>query len=126
MENFKIKRLLQKLFENKVHQLDFYDDEMDYVQNEWVKVKYDFKFRMVVGFSLGKGSLSVSGINIIIDDIQKEGVDFYNDWCKSLYSNLWYINTLETMIKELFSDLPFSVYLTIYGRDEEILDYPNS
>jgi hypothetical protein len=126
MENFKIKRLLQKLFENKVHQLDFYDDEMDYVQNEWVKVKYDFKFRMVVGFALGEGSLSVSGINIIIDDIQKEGVDFYNDWRKSLYSNLWYINTLETMIKELFSDLPFSVYLTIYGRDEEIIDYPNS
>jgi len=59
-------------------------------------------------------------MDIIIDSITKNGKDHYQYWADNNYSDrAWYINELdETFYLDHLEDLPFSVYSTVYGHDE--------
>jgi hypothetical protein len=122
-ENKKLKNLLKKLFENKDLEITFNDIDFTWDGAEYVEedIVYVFKFRMEVSKVLGEGSRSVGGISVIIDDITKDGEDYYYNWAESGYTEIpWYIRTLEHLIKEeYFEDLPFSIHLTFYGYDEQ-------
>ena len=81
---------------------------------------YEFKFHIVVRSVIGTGIDSVGDIDIIIDSITKNGKDHYQYWADNNYSDrVWYINELdETFYLDYLEDLPFSVYSTVYGHDE--------
>ena len=59
-------------------------------------------------------------MDIIIDSITKNGEDFYHIWANRAYNDsLWYIRELdETFYLDYLDNLPFSVYSTVYGHDE--------
>ena len=122
MVNLKLKRLLQKLFENKEFETTLTDTEDYYDGYNYVTddVVYEFKFRVVVRSVVGKGSRAVGDIDIIIDSITKNGEDYYHHWVERSYKDsVWYIRELdETFYLDHLEDLPFSVYSTVYGHDE--------
>ena len=117
-ENQKLKNLLKKLFENKEYKSTIFDgdfaDEVDV---------YDFYYTMRVGAVVGEGSNAVGDIQVTISSITVNGEDFYSNWVLDNYSNnTWYMSDLNDLIwKEHFDLIPFSVYLTIYGHDEEMI-----
>jgi hypothetical protein len=59
-------------------------------------------------------------VDIIIDSITKNGEDYYHDWVNRNYDDgAWYIDELkDEFYLEYLEDLPFSVYSTVYGHDE--------
>ena len=125
MKNQKLTSLLKKLFENKEFELTILDEEShwdedtsDYFNEE---VIYNFKFHVVVESVLGEGTKSVGGMDIIIDDITKDGDGYYFDWVDRNYSaSTWYIEELDTKFyDDYLKYLPFSVYTTLYGYDEK-------
>jgi hypothetical protein len=125
MENKKLKNLLKKLFENKEFEMTITDeeyswdeDERDYTTEE---VTHDFKFHVVVRTVVGEGSGAVGDMDIIIDSITKDGDDYYHDWVDRNYSSsTWYIEELkEKFYLDFLEDLPFGVYMTVYGYDEK-------
>jgi hypothetical protein len=125
MENKKLKNLLKKLFENKEFEMTITDeeyswdeDERDYTTEE---VTHDFKFNVVVRTVVGEGSGAVGDMDIIIDSITKDGDDYYHDWVDRNYSSsTWYIEELkEKFYLDFLEDLPFGVYMTVYGYDEK-------
>ena len=123
-QNLKVKKLLNRVLENKEFNISFDDEEYqwgDYAE-ELVYIPYDFKFHMVVKNVLGEGSNTVADINVIIDDMQRNEEGFYDEWVSEGYSeDIWYISELmENINQELFEALPFSVHLTFYGYDEII------
>ena len=121
--NEKLKNLLKKLFENKEFEMTLKDTEhdgwdgYDYVTKD---VIYEFKFHVVVRSVIGKGIDAVGDMDIIIDSITKNGDDYYHNWADNNYSDrAWYINEFdETFYLDYLEDLPFSVYSTVYGHDE--------
>jgi hypothetical protein len=124
MENLKVKRLLKKLFENREFNLSF-EDEVYNWNGDYDDVEYEeysFKFRMFVGDVLGEGSGTVATIKIIIDDIEKDGDDYYYNWVEGNYNdNLWYIDHLRNLVyDEYFSEFPFSIHALFYGYDEKM------
>ena len=86
-------------------------------------VNYEFKFHVFVRSVVGEGTRAVGDMDIIIDSITQDGDDYYSVWADSSYSErVWYINELdETIYLDYLEILPFSVYTTIYGYDEESL-----
>jgi hypothetical protein len=125
MKNEKLISLLKKLFENKEFEMTLTDTEdawdgYNYVTDDIV---YEFKFHVVVRSVVGKGVEAVGDMDIIIDSITKDGDDYYPVWADSGYGDaMWYINELdETFYLDYLGILPFSVYTTIYGYDEERL-----
>jgi hypothetical protein len=128
MENLKIKKLLKKLFENKEFEMSLIDEESSWDEDErdytTEDVIYDFKFHIVVRSVLGEGSRAVGDIDIMIDDITKDGDGYYFDWVESGYGErVWYIEELETKFYyEYLENLPFSVYTNFYGHDEKRYD----
>jgi hypothetical protein len=123
-QNLKVKKLLQNLLENKDFEMSFEDEEYVYAlgadYEELVYTPYDFKFRMVVKDVYGEGSNTIAKIDVIIDDIQKDNEDFYDEWVSDGYNeDVWYIEELGGKIEEeIFEDLPISIYLTFNGYDE--------
>jgi len=122
MANNKLKNMLKKLFENKEFEMTFTDawdtwDGYDYVTDDIV---YEFKFRVVVRSVVGEGSDAVGDMDIIIDSITKDGKDHYHNWADNGYNNTtWYIKELgNRFYLDYLEDLPFDVYSTIYGHDE--------
>jgi len=125
MENKKLKNLLKKLFENKEFEMSIIDeesswdeDERDYVTEDTI---YDFKFHVVVRSVFGEGSRAVGDMDIIIDDITKDGESVYLGWVEIGYSeNVWYMEELGMKFYyEYLENLPFSVYTNFYGHDEK-------
>ena len=120
--NEKLKNLLKKLFENKEFEMTLTDTEHVYdgYNNVTQDIIYDFKFHIVVRSVIGTGIDAVGDIDIIIDSITKNGEDFYHIWANRAYNDsLWYIRELdETFYLDHLEDLPFSVYSTVYGHDE--------
>ena len=114
-ENQKLKNLLKKLFENKEYKSTIFDGVFADV--------YDFYYTMRVGAVVGEGSTAVGDVQVTISSITVNGEDFYSNWVLDKYSNnTWYISDLNDLIwKEHFDLIPFSVYLTIYGHDEEMI-----
>lgn len=114
-ENQKLKNLLKKLFENKEYKSTIFDGVFADV--------YDFYYTMRVGAVVGEGSNAVGDVQVTISSITVNGEDFYSNWVLDKYSNnTWYISDLNDLIwKEHFDLIPFSVYLTIYGHDEEMI-----
>jgi hypothetical protein len=125
MKNEKLTSLLKKLFENKEFEMTLTDVEHVYdgYNNVTRDVNYEFKFHVVVRSVVGKGVEAVGDMDIIIDSITKNGEDYYPVWADSGYGDaMWYINELdETFYLDYLEILPFSVYTTIYGYDEERL-----
>jgi hypothetical protein len=125
MKNQKLIDLLKKLFENKEFEMTLTDVEHVYdgYNNVTRDVNYEFKFHVVVRSVLGKGVEAVGDMDIIIDSITKDGDDYYPVWADSGYGDaMWYINELdETFYLDYLGILPFSVYTTVYGHDEERL-----
>ena len=125
MKNEKLISLLKKLFENKEFEMTLTDVEHVYdgYNNVTRDINYDFKFHVVVRSVVGKGVEAVGDMDIIIDSITKDGDDYYPVWADSDYGDsMWYINELdETFYLDYLEILPFSVYTTIYGYDEERL-----
>jgi hypothetical protein len=123
-QNLKVKKLLQNLLENNEFEMSFEDEEYVYAlgadYEELVYTPYDFKFRMVVRDVYGEGSNTIAKIDVIIDDIQRDNEDFYDEWVNDGYhEGVWYIEELNIKIdQEIFEDLPISIYLTFYGYDE--------
>ena len=117
-ENQKLKNLLKKLFEDKEYKSTNFDGEFA----DEVDV-YDFYYTMRVGAVVGEGSNAVGDVQVTISSITVNGEDFYSNWVLDKYSNnTWYISDLNDLIwKEHFDLIPFSVYLTIYGHDEEMI-----
>ena len=117
-ENQKLKNLLKKLFENKEYKSTIFDGEFA----DEVDV-YDFYYTMRVGAVVGEGSNAVGDVQVTISSITVNGEDFYPNWVLDNYSNnTWYMSDLNDLIwKEHFDLIPFSVYLTIYGHDEEMI-----
>ena len=117
-ENQKLKNLLKKLFENKEYKSTIFDGEFA----DEVDV-YDFYYTMRVGAVVGEGSNAVGDVQVTISSITVNGEDFYPNWVLDNYSNnTLYMSDLNDLIwKEHFDLIPFSVYLTIYGYDEEII-----
>jgi hypothetical protein len=122
MVNLKLKGLLQKLFENREFETTLTDTEDYYDGYNYVTddVVYEFKFHVVVRSVVGKGSRAIGDIDIIIDSITKNGEDYYHDWVNRNYDDgAWYIDELkDEFYLEYLDDLPFSVYSTVYGHDE--------
>jgi hypothetical protein len=125
MVNKKLKNLLKKLFENKEFEMSLIDeesswdeDERDYVTEDTI---YDFKFHVVVRSVLGEGSGAVGDMDIIIDDITKDGESVYLGWVEIGYSeNVWYMEELKIKFYyEYLENVPFSVYTNFYGHDEK-------
>ncbi len=120
--NEKLKNMLKKLFENKEFEMTLTDVEHVYdgYNNVTQDIIYEFKFHIVVRSVIGTGIDSVGDIDIIIDSITKNGKDHYQYWADNNYSDrVWYINELdETFYLDYLEDLPFSVYSTVYGHDE--------
>jgi hypothetical protein len=125
MKNEKLISLLKKLFENKEFEMTLTDTEdyYDGYNNVTQDINYEFKFHVVVRSVVGKGVEAVGDMDIIIDSITKDGDDYYPVWADSGYGEaMWYINELdETFYLDYLGILPFSVYTTIYGYDEERL-----
>ena len=125
MENEKLTSLLKKLFENKEFEMTLTDVEHVYdgYNNVTQDINYEFKFHVVVRSVVGKGVEAVGDMDIIIDSITKDGDDYYPVWADSGYGDaMWYINELdETFYLDYLGILPFSVYTTVYGHDEERL-----
>lgn len=125
MKNQKLIDLLKKLFENKEFEMTLTDVEHVYdgYNNVTQDINYEFKFHVVVRSVLGKGVEAVGDMDIIIDSITKDGDDYYPVWADSGYGDaMWYINELdETFYLDYLGILPFSVYTTVYGHDEERL-----
>ncbi len=123
MENLKLKKLLKKLFENKEFDMTLIDTEHAYDGYNYVTedIMYEFKFHVVVNSVLGKGTMAVGNINIIIDSITKDGDDYYNNWANRNYDDgAWYIDELNDKFHdEYFSHLPFSIHTNFYGYDED-------
>jgi CRISPR/Cas system CMR subunit Cmr6 (Cas7 group RAMP superfamily) len=122
MANNKLKNMLKKLFENKEFEMTFTDawdtwDGYDYVTDDIV---YEFKFRVVVRSVVGEGSDAVGDMDIIIDSITKDGKDHYHNWADNGYNDTtWYIKELDNRFYlDYLEGLPFDVYSTIYGHDE--------
>ena len=120
--NEKLKNMLKKLFENKEFEITLKDTEdawdgYNYVTDD---IFYDFKFHVVVRSVIGTGIDAVGDIDIIIDSMTKNGEDYYYKWAERAYNDsLWYIRELdETFYLDHLEDLPFSVYSTVYGHDE--------
>jgi len=118
MENLKLKKLLNKLFENKEFEMTLTDTELAYDTEDII---YEFKFHVVVESVLGEGTMAVGNINIIIDSITKNGNDYYNNWVNRHYDDgAWYIDELDNKFyDEYFSHLPFDVHTNFYGYDQE-------
>jgi hypothetical protein len=120
--NEKLKNLLKKLFENKEFEMTLTDTEHVYdgYNNVTQDIIYEFKFHIVVRSVIGTGIDAVGDIDIIIDSITKNGDDYYYKWAERAYNDsLWYIRELdETFYLDHLEDLPFSVYSTVYGHDE--------
>jgi hypothetical protein len=120
--NEKLKNLLKKLFENKEFEMTLTDTEHVYdgYNNVTQDIIYEFKFHIVVRSVIGTGIDAVGDIDIIIDSITKNGEDYYYKWAERAYNDsLWYIRELdETFYLDHLEDLPFSVYSTVYGHDE--------
>jgi hypothetical protein len=125
MKNQKLIDLLKKLFENKEFEMTLTDVEHVYdgYNNVTQDINYDFKFHVVVRSVVGKGVEAVGDMDIIIDSITKDGDDYYPVWADFGYGDdMWYINELdETFYLDYLGILPFSVYTTVYGHDEERL-----
>ena len=125
MKNEKLISLLKKLFENKEFEMTLTDVEHVYdgYNNVTQDINYEFKFHVVVRSVVGKGVEAVGDMDIIIDSITKDGDDYYPVWADSGYGEaMWYINELdETFYLDYLGILPFSVYTTVYGHDEERL-----
>jgi hypothetical protein len=125
MKNEKLTSLLKKLFENKGFEMTLTDVEHVYdgYNNVTQDINYEFKFHVVVRSVVGKGVEAVGDMDIIIDSITKDGDDYYPVWADSGYGDaMWYINELdETFYLDYLGILPFSVYTTVYGHDEERL-----
>jgi hypothetical protein len=125
MKNEKLISLLKKLFENKEFEMMITDTEdyYDGYNNVTQDINYEFKFHVVVRSVVGKGVEAVGDMDIIIDSITKDGDDYYPVWADSGYGDaMWYINELdETFYLDYLGILPFSVYTTVYGHDEERL-----
>jgi hypothetical protein len=123
MENLKVKKLLQKLFENRKFDMSIIDEESSWDGYDYVieDVNYEFKFHVVVNQVLGNGSNAIGDIDIIIDDISKDGDEYYYDFVERNYSeSTWYIQELrDRFYDEYLEDIPFNVYMTVYGYDEE-------
>ena len=123
-QNLKVKKLLQNLIENKDFNISFEDEEYVYAlgadYEELVYTPYEFKFHMIVRDVYGEGSNTIAKIDVIIDDIQRDNEDFYDEWVSDGYhEGVWYIEELNIKIdQEIFEDLPISIYLTFYGYDE--------
>jgi len=122
MVNLKLKGLLKKLFENKEFETTLTDTEHVYdgYNNVTQDFIYEFKFHVVVRTVVGEGSRAVGDMDIIIDSITKNGEDYYHHWVERSYKDsVWYIIELdEKFYLEYLEDLPFSVYSTVYGHDE--------
>jgi len=125
MKNEKLIDLLKKLFENKEFEMTLTDVEHVYdgYNNVTQDVNYEFKFHVVVRSVVGESTDAVGDMDIIIDSITKDGDDYYPVWADSGYGDaMWYINELdETFYLDYLGILPFSVYTTVYGHDEERL-----
>ena len=125
MKNQKLISLLKKLFENKEFEMTLTDVEHVYdgYNNVTQDINYEFKFHVIVRSVVGKGVEAVGDMDIIIDSITKDGDDYYPVWADSGYGDaMWYINELdETFYLDYLGILPFSVYTTVYGHDEERL-----
>ena len=122
MGNDKLKNLLKKLFENKEFETTITDTEdvYDGYNNVTQDIIYEFKFHIVVRSVVGKGSDAVGDIDIIIDSITKNGEDNYRIWAGNGYNNaVWYIRDLDQKFYlDYLEILPFSIYSTVYGHDE--------
>jgi hypothetical protein len=122
MVNTKLKNMLKKLFENKEFEMTLTDTEHVYdgYNNVTQDIIFELKFHIVVRSVVGEGSGSVGDMDIIIDSITKNGEDHYRIWAGNGYNNaVWYIRELdETFYLDYLEILPFSVYSTVYGHDE--------
>jgi len=123
-ENIKIKNLLKGLFENQEFETIYQDeviswnDEEDNLED--IYEDYTFKYYMEVGKVLGEGTKTVAGINVIITEFTVDGEDVILGWKEINYSeDVWYINTLDEKIyEEKMKDIPISIYLTFYSKEE--------
>jgi hypothetical protein len=119
----KLKNLLKKVFENREFEMTIIDEESSWDGYDYVieDVTYEFKFHVVVKQVLGNGSDAVGDIDIIIDDITKDGDEYYYDFVDRNYSeSTWYIQELrDRFYDEYLEDIPFNVYMTVYGYDEK-------
>ena len=123
MGNLKLKNLLKKLLENRRFDMTIIDEESSWDGYDYVveDIFYEFKFHVVVKQVLGNGSNAIGNIDIIIDDITKDGDEYYYDFVESNYSEgTWYIQELrERFYGEYLEDIPFDIYMAVYGYDEE-------
>ena len=123
MNNSKLKNMLKKLFENKEFEMSIEDTEHFYDGLNTVTrdVIYEIKFHIVVRSVIGEGVDAVGDMDIIIDNITKNGEDYYYKWSENYYSKtVWYIQELnEQFYFDYLENLPFSVYTTVYGHDEK-------
>lgn len=118
-ENLKLKKLLNKVLENREFEYSLKDELYLGVTTY---DDYVLTYTMEVVKVLGEGSGSVADVSVIISDITLNGKSIYNEWVEENYTeNAWYIDMLnDHLIDEVFSLFPFSIYPTFYGYDEEI------
>ena len=123
MGNLKLKNLLKKLLENRKFDMTIIDEESSWDGHDYTieDVPYEFKFHVIVKQVLGNGSNAIGDIDIIIDDITKDGDEYYYDFVERNYSeSTWYIQELrERFYGEYLEDIPFDIYMTVYGHDEK-------
>lgn len=115
-ENLKLKRTLQKLFENQEFETlieDLVSGWSDGDEDDSYYDQYFFKYYCVIDTVLGQGSKSVVSIDIVITEFTINDHDHLFD------SRDWYHSKLEDLIyKELFSDFPVSFYFEFYTKEE--------
>ena len=119
-ENLKIKNTLKKVYENQDFETSFEDELISWNDNESIYEEYTFKYYIEVGKVLGKGTMTVASINIIITEFTVDGEDKMFVWKEEGYDEYaWYIVSLENEIYEdKLKDIPISTYLTCYAEDE--------
>jgi hypothetical protein len=119
----KLKNLLKKVFENREFEMTIIDEESSWDGYDYVieEVTYEFKFPVIVKQVVGNGSDDIGHFDIIIDNITKDGDGYYYDFVERNYSEgTWYIQELrDRFYDEYLEDIPFNVYMTVYGYDEK-------
>lgn len=122
MENIKLKRFIKNLFENKDYELTFEDEITSWDYSDVIVDEYTFKYNLIVeSVCTYKNNVTVGFIKVIINDIIKEGDDYYHNWKKEGYKDYpWYIQKFESSLyEETLKLIPIDFHLTFYGFDEK-------
>jgi hypothetical protein len=122
IENEKFEGLLKSLYEGKVHNGSFIDKQwVGYPLDEMEYNEFEYKFRIDIrGVSNDKVY-----VNIIVDEVTKNGKDYYDKLVNPVYMDHYYVEIIQlfkkTIQDDCFKYFPILFDLVIYGHDEETL-----